>query len=228
MHFSFAQEYEKIVAEPITVVARELGTCIPRSKIFSAFHKEENNRRRSRSSKSADELSNIATRSVEDDQCPDTTTESIDAPSPIAVDPSEGLEEDFHLESTEKVSVSESEVEDAMMIEESSKPVTEQEANNVSSSEITQESIKTAVSTVISQPTGGKGDYFLSPNEPVFMGSMEYPPLFCFWQVSCSHPVPFTTFTKTMLSSSLAHRMVQCRNRSKDWSTRSFWLCSIA
>jgi hypothetical protein len=196
MHFSFAQEYEKVVAESITVVARELGTCIPRSKIFSAYHKEDSNRRRSRSSKSVEELSTVPARSIEDDQCPDTTTESIEAPSPSAVDLSEGPEDFFHAETTEKEFVAE--VDDAMMVVESPKPTAEEDSKNVVSSEMTSESTKTAVSTVINQP-GGKADYFLSPNEPVFMGSMEYPPLFCFWQVraysvTLLSPIPTNLF----------------------------------
>jgi hypothetical protein len=168
-NYSFAQEYENLTADPITVVARELGTAIPRSKVVSSFY--DKSRRRNRETEVSEDIKIVPVENgscdSKDENCDDswaeTTTESVDPPSPTGMETSVSKEDIPSLADN-----------DSCITEEDIEPVSVAVSSVVEDGETRNE---------FAAASSGKRNFLLSPNEPVFMGSKVYPPMFCFWQV---------------------------------------------
>lgn len=172
-NFSYPQEFDEIVSDPITVNARELGTNIPRSKIFKAYNNEDRKRARSCTNpqvvtfepdyfdeSAVDTVDNIKVDMVVNEITSEVVTE------PVVV----GTEGSTTLEVPESVEMS---VESDANTEKESISITEL-VTTVSDTSALAES---------TTPKDKSKDFILSPNEPVFQGMKTYGKLFCFWQL---------------------------------------------
>jgi hypothetical protein len=200
LNFSYAREYYKLTADPITVVARELGTNIPRSKIFATYGTENNRKQQKagkanatrskaktiKNSSSTEDLTEITP--VEEEGYADTTLESIDPPSPATKGSSNSNNKDS-MEVVDQIVITEDSVTTAEGSSTDGKvdPIvmevdTITETADHEEAEEPEDSVKKAKAET-KMATTPRRDMNLSPNEPVFEGSKIYPSLFCFWQL---------------------------------------------
>ncbi len=165
-----------------------MGNNIPRSKIFATYRESVRNRTGkaarppSRSKNSDDGESakeeNGKSSAVEDEGWADTTVESIEAPSPVAMDFDESengvAETPAVMELCNKEETFDERQNEAQSVE----LLQRLNENMEDHKELQLKGKETQKSS-----NSWKKDMYLSPNEPVFMGSKVFSPLFCFWQL---------------------------------------------
>jgi hypothetical protein len=188
-NFSVPQQFDPLESQPITVTARELGTNIPRNKIYKAYTSDDR-KRSSRlhpaQSKTSTTLNSPHSSKAEQDDI-SLIEESTNIPSEDAA----AVEAKNHVTSFAHQDQAFDELqanETATDCEVRSSPTAaemgnEQESNPDRDSEVPTAESEATINQSRFTKTGGHRDYYLSPNEPVFLGAKKYPPLFCFWQV---------------------------------------------
>lgn len=190
-NFSVPQQFDEIDSQPITVTARELGTNIPRNKIFKAYTNDDR-KRSSRLHPSKPTASN-GSMSVNSDP-EDTSVEGNVAAEQgatasndieMTVD-SEPITAPSPLNLLENLGTTDSEVP-------SSPTAGELDASDSGSDPVA------SIAENLPTKTSSSRDYYLSPNEPVFLGSKKYSPLFCFWQVRVKHTISFQNIVHILL-----------------------------
>jgi hypothetical protein len=182
-NFSRPELFSEYVSQPITVTARELGTNIPRNKIFRTLSQDDR-KRSSRIASNENINSNNGLSPTLEKNCwtPKSVENSaleLDEPSTmnqrtedtISIALSVGLSDSFATEPSGLVAT----VTDTA----------NSENTRAGSAMEASEQVKLDIDEVVVS----KRDPYLSPNEPVFMGAKVYPPLFCFWQVCILLPV---------------------------------------
>ncbi len=177
-NFSIPQQFAEIDSKPITVTARELGTNIPRSKIYKAYTNDE--RKRSIRLHPSDQLkvpgSPVSPKTEIDD------SSLVESSGGTRSDDAGAVSLTIQIEAPESAPTTISEVNSSPNTTELINDRVEITVDNDHILEVAPGSTATPTEEAVLKSQSNR-DYYLSPNEPVFLGAKKYSPLFCFWQV---------------------------------------------
>ncbi len=176
-NFSIPQQFAEIDSKPITVTARELGTNIPRSKIYKTYAHDE--RKRSNRLHLGDQIKapgSPASPKTEIDE-----SSLVESGCGTRSDDVGAISLTIQIEPPDSAPTTISEVNSSPNTTELIDGV-EITVDNDHILEVATGSISTPTEEAVSKSQSNR-DYYLSPNEPVFLGAKKYSPFFCFWQV---------------------------------------------
>lgn len=224
-----------VSADPIVVPARELGTTIPRTRIFKTARVEENKKKLRNASSSShgltiNELSEIEGSTAasplklniveEELSCKSSTTPGVIFPTSPSSSISNAKTEvpisDGCIMDTTSNALDVTQDQVAAVMEDSDSAMDIDDENVCTTAVIAAEykmEVVEGEEGTESATTEGRKEAILSPNEPVFTGFKTYPPLFCFWQVMFSLIFLYLKLVFIpSLSFFVAYWLVQCRH----------------
>jgi hypothetical protein len=195
-NFSTVQKFGAVESQPLQVFARELGTNIPRNKIFRMYRDgTTSSRLRDKgnpSSSSAAAAAAVASGLVTSNSNA-AFTSADDTAGAAPLDLVNGEEKGVAGSTAEDtvVAVAVAIAEYPTVSEEGTE--TESVAAAALDKKVKGEEEDSTAMTFSSAIVTNNRDPIMDPNEPVYMGTKKYPELFAFWQVSCAFCL-FVTF----------------------------------